>query len=72
METTPPVRKVTMNLPVQVIEQAMQATGASLTETTRLALEELARRKAVQDLLDLQGKIKFSMSWQELKALDDE
>ena len=66
------MRKVTMNLPAQLIERAMEATGASLTETTRQALEAFARRKAIQELLDLQGKIKFSMTWQELKALDDE
>ena len=66
------MRKVNMNLPAQLIERAMEATGASLTETTRQALEAFARRKAIQELLDLQGKIKFSMTWQELKALDDE
>lgn len=67
-----PTRKVTMNLPITVIERAMAATGASLTETTRIALEDLARKEACKRLLDLRGKVKFSMTWQELKALDDE
>lgn len=67
-----PTKKVTINLPLGLIDNAMEASGANFTETVRVALEELSRRSAYKRLLDMQGKIDFGMTWQELKALDDE
>ena len=67
----PEMRKVTMMLPTDLIRQAQAATKASLTETTRIALEDIARKEAYRRLLAMRGKVKFGMTWQELKALRD-
>ena len=65
------MRKVTMRLPAALIQQAQRATGVSLTETTRMALEEITRRGAYANLLAMRGKVDLGITWQELKALRD-
>lgn len=68
-----PTRKVTMNLPVDLIEKAPKFLGkANLTEAVRHALREEIHRQGCRELLALRGKVKFKYSWQELRAMDDE
>jgi hypothetical protein len=62
------IRKVTMNLPAELLDGATAATGKNATETVRIALEELRQRRALQELRKLRGKVKFSMTWQEMKG----
>lgn len=64
-------KKVTMILPTALIKSAMAATGTNLTETTRIALEEIARSQAYKRLLAMRGNVKFAQSWQELKDMRD-
>ena len=66
-----PTKKVTMILPVSIIDNALQATGVGLTETTRIALEELARREAYERLQAVRGKVDLGITWEELKELRD-
>lgn len=77
MKNTPahtvPMRKVTMNLPVDLVEKATKYLGkSSLTEAVRDALREELHRKGCEELMALRGNVKFNYSWQELRAIDDE
>ncbi len=68
MENT---RKITVEVPQQLLESAQSYTGAGVTATVTEGLRRLANIRAQQELLKLRGKVKFSMSWQEMKG-DDE
>ena len=65
-------QKITAHLPVDLLDSMQNYTGAGITETLRIALEEMKRRKAYQDLRNLRGKIKFSLDLEELRKDRDE
>lgn len=60
-------RKVTVELPVDLLERAQKQSGAGITQTIREGLQILAASQAYSELLKYKGKIQFSRSWQELK-----
>ena len=60
-------QKITANLPKATLKAAQEYTGLGITETLKIALEDLKRKKAYQDLLALRGKVKFGLTWQEMK-----
>lgn len=51
-------RKVTVHLPQDLLDHAMEETGKGLTETIREGLEHLARKRAYKGFLALEGKVK--------------
>lgn len=61
------LRKITVQVPADVLEKAQAYTGEGVTETVRAALKKLASIKAQHELLKMRGKVKFSMSSEELK-----
>jgi hypothetical protein len=61
------LRKITVHVPADILAQAQAYTGEGVTETVRVALKKLASIKAQQELLALRGKVKFSMTSDELK-----
>ncbi len=61
------LRKITVQVPEGDLARAQELTGEGVTETVRAALKKLASIQAQRRLLDLQGKVKFSMTWEELK-----
>ena len=61
------LRKITVQVSERDLASAQEFTGEGVTETVRTALKKLASIQAQRRLLDLQGKVKFSMTWQELK-----
>jgi len=63
----PATRKITIEVPADLLEKAQQATGAGVTQTIRTGLQLAAASQAYDRLLELQGKVKFSLTWQELK-----
>jgi len=65
MET---VRKVTVELPPELLEKAQQAIGAGITETIRTGLKLVAASRTYAQLRQLRGKIRFSRTSAELKA----
>lgn len=69
----PPLqKKVTLMLPADLVERAPEALGKrSLTEAVRDALQDALHRQACQELIALRGKVKFDLTWQQVKALDD-
>ena len=65
--TDPEIRKVTVNLPARLLE----GTELGTTELIREALKWYRHKLACEALLALRGKVKFGMTYQELKELRD-
>jgi hypothetical protein len=63
----PATRKITVEVPADLLDKAQQATGAGITQTIRTGLQLAAASRAYDRLLELRGKVKFSLTWQELK-----
>ncbi len=55
------VRKITVNIPVRLLENVKRLTGSSITETIIEALQEIERRENRRALLQLKGKIQFDL-----------
>ncbi|MHB8503024.1 MAG: hypothetical protein ACYDCG_11395 [Candidatus Acidiferrales bacterium] len=60
-------RKITVEIPEQLLEKAQKASGTGITQTVRTGLQLVAASRAYDRLLRLQGKVRFSRTWQELK-----
>lgn len=65
MET---VRKITVEVPQELLEKAQEASGTGITQTVRTGLQLVAASRTYARLRQLRGKVRFSRSWQELKA----
>jgi hypothetical protein len=61
------MRKITVEVPAELLENAQAETGEGITEKVRAGLRKLASIRAQKLALALRGKVKFSMSWQEMK-----
>ena len=61
------LRKITVQVSERDLASAQQLTGEGVTETVRAGLRKLAAIRAQQELLKLRGKVKFSMTVDELK-----
>jgi Arc/MetJ-type ribon-helix-helix transcriptional regulator len=61
------LRKITVQVPEDLLEQAQALTGEGVTETVRAGLKKLASIRAQQRLRALRGKVKFSLSLDELR-----
>ena len=59
------MKKVTVNLPATLLEPL---DGMGTTELIRHALKEYRHRWACQELLKLQGKVKFDITYEQLKS----
>ncbi len=65
META---RKITIEVPADLLERAQEASGAGITQTVRTGLQLVAASRAYSRLRQLRGKVKFSRTVDELKA----
>ncbi len=61
------MRKITVEVPVQDLEEAQALTGKGVTETIRDALRRMRSIRAQQRALELRGKVKFALSLEELR-----
>jgi hypothetical protein len=61
-------RKITVQIPAELLTKAQKASGAGITQTIRTGLELVAAGRAYERLLQFQGKVRFSKTLQELKA----
>jgi Arc/MetJ-type ribon-helix-helix transcriptional regulator len=61
------MRKITVDVPAEDLAAAQDYLGTGVTETVRAALRRLRSERAQKQLRDLRGKVKFSMTWQEMK-----
>ena len=60
-------RKITVEVPVQLLEKAQRASGAGITQTVRAGLQLMAASEAYARLLKFRGKVRFSRSVEKLK-----
>jgi hypothetical protein len=61
-------RKITVEVPRDLLEKAQQASGAGITETIRTGLQLVAASRTYARLRKFRGKVQFSRSFAELKA----
>jgi hypothetical protein len=61
------LRKITVQVPEHDLEMAQAYTGEGVTETVRAALKKLASMQAQKRLLELRGKVRFSMSVEDMR-----
>ncbi len=65
META---RRITVEVPSELLEKAQRATGSGVTQTVRAGLKLLAASDAYARLRQLNGKVRFTRTLAELKA----
>jgi hypothetical protein len=61
-------RKITVEVPEDLLEKAQLASGASITQTVRTGLQLVAASGAYASLRQLRGRVRFSRTIAELKA----
>jgi hypothetical protein len=60
-------KKVTIELPEDLLDKAQQATGTGITQTIRMGLQLVAASQAYANLRQARGKVHFSRTLAELK-----
>ena len=65
META---RKITVEVPGELLEKAQRASGSGITQTVRTGLQLVAASHAYARLRQLRGKVHFTRTAAELKA----
>jgi hypothetical protein len=63
-----PARKITVEVPAELLEKAQRAGGTGITQTVRTGLQLVAASHAYARLRQLRGRIRFSRTVTELKA----
>ncbi len=61
-------RKITVEVPSELLEKAQRASGTGVTQTVRTGLQLLAASHAYARLRQFRGKVRFSRTLAELKA----
>ncbi len=61
------MRKITLQLPAELVERAQACTGKGITETIRLGLERLAVAEAYEGLRKLRGKVHLDINLDDLR-----
>ena len=61
-------RKITIQLPADLLRKAQRSTGEGVTATIRRGLELVAAERAQEELRRLRGKVAFSVDWKKLRA----
>ena len=60
-------RKVTIHVPDELLDRALQATGEGGTATIRKGLELVAAATAYEEVRKLRGKVRFSIKLDEIR-----
>jgi hypothetical protein len=61
-------RKITVEVPLELLERAQEASGAGVTQTVNPGLQLVAPSRTYARLRKLRGKVRFSRAAAELKA----
>ena len=61
-------RKITVEVPPELLERAQRASGSGITQTVRTGLQLVAASQAYDRLRQMRGKVRFSKTLSELKA----
>lgn len=62
------MRKLTVLVPEDLLRRARRSTRSGITPTVRQGLELLAKQDVYEELLRLKGKVKFGLTWQEMRG----
>ena len=65
MET---VRKITVEVPLELLKNARRASGTGIIQTVRTGLQLVAASRTYARLRQLRGKVRFARTLTELKA----
>jgi hypothetical protein len=60
-------RKITVNVPVRILENAVKVTGKGVTLTVIEGLEDLDRRAKRSALRALRGKVRFELDLEDTR-----
>jgi len=60
-------KKITLLVPTDLLEQALKTGGDNLTQTVRKGLKLIAARNAYSGIRKMKGKVKFSLSLDEMR-----
>ena len=60
-------RKITVEVPDELLQRAQDASGLGITQTVRTGLKLVAASRSYERLRKLRGKVKFSKTAEELK-----
>jgi len=61
-------RKITVEVPPDLLAKAQQASGAGITQTVRTGLQLVAASHTYAQLRQMRGKVRFSRDIGELKT----
>lgn len=61
-------RKITVEIPPDLLDRAQRASGAGITQTVRTGLQLVAASQTYAKLRGFRGKIRFSRSSTDLKV----
>ena len=61
-------RKITVEIPRELLDKAQRASGAGITQTVRTGLQLVAASRTYARLRQLRGKVRFTRTLAELKA----
>jgi hypothetical protein len=62
------LRKITVEVPADLLEKARRASRAGITQTVRAGLQLVAASRTYARLRQLRGKVRFSRTLAELKS----
>jgi hypothetical protein len=62
------LRKITVQVPAELLEKAQEASGAGIAQTVRIGLQLVAASGVYARLRQLRGKVRFSRSFAALKS----
>jgi hypothetical protein len=60
-------RKITVEIPDELLQRAQKTSGAGITQTVRAGLQILAASDVYERLLQMRGKVRFGRTFEELK-----
>jgi hypothetical protein len=63
-----PARKITVEVPPELLEKAQRASGSGITQTVRTGLQLVAASQAYSQLRQFRGKVRFKRTLADLKA----
>jgi hypothetical protein len=62
-----PERKITLNVPEELLEAAQRTSGQGVTETVRQGLRLVAAGETFRRVAKLRGTVKFSVNLKKLR-----
>jgi hypothetical protein len=61
-------RKITIEIPPELLDKAQRASGVGITQTVRAGLQLVAASQTYEKLRGLRGKVRFTRTSADLKV----